>query len=370
MRIGLDYRPALINREGIGRYTRELVRALARLPDAPELRLFGWSLAPTRTTREEMGLAGSSARLSRVRFPARYFPKLCAWTGRGAEDWVGGAALWHHTQPSLLPVRAALEVSTIFDLIYMRGGGFLSDEAAQRMTSSAREALQRSKLVFVPSRFVADDLVRTLGVDPAKLRVTWLGCDHSIRGERSVDAVPEGRDAILTLSRVDRRKNHIAMLEAFEILCRSNSTLRWIVAGPRGHGAGDFDAALERSPVRARVERHDFVPEEHLQAFWKRTALFWFTSLDEGFGLPPLEAMLRGIPTLASNCASLPEVLGDGAVLLDPRDTAALAARSAELIADRDAWCLQGGAGRQWAGQLTWERCASATLRGYRESLR
>jgi glycosyltransferase involved in cell wall biosynthesis len=372
MKLGLDYRPALINREGIGRYTRELVRALVRLDDAPELGLFGWSLAPDRSTAEERGLQGSTARLHRLRFPARWFPALCRWSGRGADDWVGGTQLWHHTQPSLLPVRAAREVTTIFDLIYMRGGGFLSDEAAERMTASAREAIARSQLVFVPSQFVADDLVRTLDVERSKLRVTWLGCDHALRGEdRMIPAPPrEARDAILTLSRVDRRKNHLAMLRAFEILGRTHADLRWVVAGPRGHGAEEFDAALARSSARERVERHDFISEQELCKLWSRTALFWFTSLDEGFGLPPLEAMLRGIPTLASTSGSLPEVLGSAAVLLDPKDVEGLARRSAELRDDPDLWAARSAAAAAWASSFTWERCAQATLSGYRECLR
>ncbi len=370
MRAGLDYRPALINREGIGRYTRELVRAMLRLPDGPELGLFGWSLAPDRSSAEERGLDAGRARLSRVRFPSRWFPRLCRWTGRGADDWVGGAELWHHTQPSLLPVRSAVEVVTIFDLIYMRGGGFLSEAAAERMTRSARESIARSRLVFVPSQFVAEDLVSTLGVDRSRIRVTWLGCEHSLRGMRPSAPRRDGRDAILTLCRVDRRKNHPAMLRAFEILHRERPDLRWIVAGPRGHGAEEFDAALERSPSRAAVERHDFVPEEALGPLWNRAALFWFTSLDEGFGLPPLEAMLRGIPTLASTCGSLPEVLGTGAMLLDPADAEGLAARSRECLADAELWQAHSRRGAQWAGELSWERCARATLEGYTECLR
>lgn len=353
----------------MGRYTRELVRAMAHLPQAPQLGLFGWTIASARSDAQEQGLSGSTARLSRLRFPSRWFPQLCAWTGRGAEDWVGGAQVWHHTQPNLLPVRRAIEVATIFDLIYMRSNDFLSPAAAERMTRSARETLARSRLVFVPTHFVLGELVRVMGADPARIRVTRLGADHAWRNPALRAQSLGQRRAILTLSRVDRRKNHVAMLRAFEILAREDQQLRWIVAGPDGHGAEDFAAALAHSPARHQVERHAFVPEQQLAQLWSRSAAFWFTSLDEGFGLPPLEAMGLGLPTFASHCASLPEVLGDGAQLLHPEDTEGLAHATRPVLRDRELWLAHSQRGLRWAQAWTWERCAQETLRGYAEVL-
>ena len=86
MKIGLDYRTALVNREGIGRVTRELARGLVESGHGPDLRLFAWTMAPSKFARNELGLAGSGARTSRVRFPSRWIPKLCRAVGRGADD--------------------------------------------------------------------------------------------------------------------------------------------------------------------------------------------------------------------------------------------------------------------------------------------
>ena len=110
------------------------------------------------------------------------------------------------------------------------------------------------------------------------------------------------------------------MLRAFELVVRARRGARWIVAGPAGHGCEDFEQALAASPARANVEWLRYVPEDKLGALHARAGLFWFTSLDEGFGLPPLEAMARGLPTISSTRGSLPEVLGKGAQLLDPED--------------------------------------------------
>jgi len=368
MRVALDYRPALTNREGIGRYARELVRALLELGHGPELGLFGWTLAPRRASRAELGLAGRGARYSRLRFPSRWFPRFAALTGRGAEDFCGGAELWHHTQPSLLPVRKAREVATIFDCIYTRPNGFLSDEAAASMSASARRQIERSRLVLVPSEFVKDELVLGFGLDPERVVVTLLGCDHALREP----ARPRARGAdltLLTVSRVDRRKNHVRMLRAFEIVARARREARWIVAGPADHNAQDFEAALAGSPARAQVEWLRYVPEEELGALHARAGLFWFTSLDEGFGLPPLEAMARGLPTISSTRASLPEVLGQGALLLDPEDVEALARETLGLLADRGRAEELAQRGRARASQLSWKACAAQTWEAYAHAL-
>ncbi len=368
MRVALDYRPALVNREGIGRYTRELVRALCALGHGPQLGLFGWTLAGRRVEASELGLERSGARLTRLRVPSRWFPRLCALSGRGAEDFCGGAALWHHTQPSLLPVREAREVATIFDCIYARENEFLSREAAASMTASAREQIRRSRRILVPSAFVRGELARTFDVDPARVDVTLLGCDHALRSADAPGVAREGA-TVLTVSRVDRRKNHVRMLRAFERLREARRDARWIVAGPAGHGAEDFARACAASPARDAIERRVDVPERELAVLHARARAFWFTSLDEGFGLPPLEAMARGVPTLASTCASLPEVLGDGAVLLDPDDDEGLARATLEILDDPARADELVRRGRARAAELSWASCARSTWSAYERAL-
>src|SRR5262245_57893693 len=99
MRVGLDYRPALQNREGIGRYARELVRGFVELGVDGDLGLFGYTLAPMRYSRRELGLLRSKAELVRLRWPSKWLPSLLGALGKGVDDLVGGADVFHHTQP-------------------------------------------------------------------------------------------------------------------------------------------------------------------------------------------------------------------------------------------------------------------------------
>src|SRR5690606_20068874 len=103
MRVGIDYRSALLNREGIGRYGRELVRGLVEPGFGPNLGLFGYSLAKRRFDDEALGIVGSGAELCRLRFPNRWMPGLLERLGKGVDDLVGGCQVYHHTQPHRLP---------------------------------------------------------------------------------------------------------------------------------------------------------------------------------------------------------------------------------------------------------------------------
>ena len=375
MKIGIDYRSALLNREDIGRTTREFVRALVELGHGAELGLFGWTLAPVKFTRDELGLAGSEARLARFRFPSRWIPDLCRTLGKGVDDLAGGCDVYHHTQPHLLPVRSAVEVATIFDCIYMDGGPFVSPAAAESMTRAAREMVARARKILVPSHFVAHEVEVRLGARKSDIHVVWLGCDHITRRARAADesqaeGTSEHGDArepfVLTVTRVDGRKNHVRMLRVFERLVAEGLAQRWVVAGPDGHGVEAFDAALASSPVRSRVERLKFVDDAELPRLYARTSLFLFASLNEGFGLPPLEALACGAPVVAGNNTSMPEVLGDAALLVDVLDEDALFDASRRLIREPDLAAELRARGLRRAGELTWQACARATYDVYR----
>lgn len=276
--------------------------------------------------------------------------------------------MFHHTQPHVLPVRAAVEVSTIYDCLYALGRGFVSDDAAASMTAAARTQIERSRIVLVPSAYVAADAVRVLGADPARVHVAPLGCDHVLRHASRVEVERE-RGLVLTVSRVDARKNHVRALRTFERLVRERLATRWIVAGPDGHGCEELDAALASSDARDRVTRLRFVDERELADLCARCALFLFPSLGEGFGLPPLEAMALGAAVVAGDNSSQPEVLGDAAVLVDAQDEEALFEATRSVLGDEERARDLARKGRERAARFTWEAAARATLDGYRRAV-
>jgi glycosyltransferase involved in cell wall biosynthesis len=378
VRVGFDYRPALLNREGIGRYARELVRGFLDLEFGTHLGLFAYSLAGSKFSRRELGLDGKRAELVRLRIPSRWMPGLLRRLGKGVDDLVGGCDVYHHTNPHVLHVRRAAEVATIFDTIYTLdaqadgaeggGAGYLSREAAQKMTASAKELVSRVKTVIVPSEFVGAEVVMTFGVPPERVAIAHLGCDHVAR-----DLPPEGyaRPAepyLLTVSRVDARKNHLRMLEAFERIVKEGFPHRWVIAGPPGHGAEVFERALAESPARGRVEWRRFVADTELPKLYSQADLFLFASLNEGFGLPPLEAMACGVPVVASCVTSMPEVLGDAAFLVEPTESERIFEAARRMLAEPEIGREFAEKGKRRAREFTWRECARRTLLAYREA--
>lgn len=370
MRVGIDYRPALVNREGIGRYTRELVRAMVELGFDGNLGLFGYTLAGTRFSREELGLAGSSAELLRLRWPSRWLPWLLARAGKGVDDLVGGANVFHFPQYNLLDVRAAAEVATVHDCIYLSSADTVEPAVAERMAATAREMVRRARRVLVPSEFTGAEVVMGLGAHPARVVHTPLGCDHVAR-ELPPQGFPKASEPyLLTVARVEPRKNHVRVLRAFELLAREGFPHRWIVAGPRGWRAEDFERALAASPVRDRVEWRRDVPDAELPRLYAQADAFLFPSLAEGFGLPPLEAMACGTPVVTSCVSATAEVCGDAAFLVEPTDVERIFEATRRLLAEPELALDHASRGRQRSREFTWKECAKRTLLAYQAATR
>lgn len=371
LRVGLDYRPALVNCEGIGRATRELVRALPQAMTATErLALFGWTLRPPRFAAEELGLANTT-QLSRRRFPARW---TNAWLGlRGGADGLLGANVFHHTQPRRLCVRRAATTTMIWDLLFLDddgqpGGPWVAAETAQAMATSARAAADESDLILVPTDFVRQDVIQKLNIAPERVRTVGLGAAHLPAPDYG--ALHTRPPFLLTVTRIDPRKNHALVLAAFERLVAMGLPHHWLVVGPNGWRAADFHAAVARSPVRHRIALIPKASDAEVAALFATAEAFVFPSRGEGFGLPPVEAQLAGIPVVALRASCLPEVLGDGCAWIEPdtldAETEALATTLRDVLSNHVTRAGLIARGTQNAARHTWAQSAARHLDAWR----
>ncbi len=372
MRVGIDYRPALVNGEGIGRYVRELVRGLIEHNFGGNLGLFGYTLAGARFSHEELGLSprppGTNPELVRLRWPSKALPWLLGRLSKGVDDLVGGCQVYHHTQYSRLAVRTALEVATIHDCLYLKDADYVDAQAAERMAAQARALATHAKRILVPSEFVGAEVVLHFGVWPSQITVTPLGCDHLARALPPEGFPPAQEPYVLTVARVDNRKNHVRMLAAFERLVQEGLPHRWVVAGPRGYGSEHFERALARSPAASRVEWRRDVREAELPRLYSQADLFLFASLGEGFGLPPLEAMVAGTPVVTSAITALPEVCGDAAWYVEPTEPERIFEAMRRLLTERELRAEFVAKGRAQARKFTWRETARQTLLAYQKA--
>ena len=209
-------------------------------------------------------------------------------------------------------------------------------------------AARRAHRVIVISHWVADRVVERLGLDPARVHAIHLGVDHDLfTPDPAVDREP----FLLYPARPWPHKNHARLLEAFRLVREARPELRLVLTGA-GHDPAQPDG----------VECRGAVSTAELVSLYQRASALVFPSLYEGFGLPPVEAMACGCPVAASSAGSLPEVVGDAAVLFDPHDPASIAAGTLEALARADDLRARG---LEHAARFTWEATARAHDRVY-----
>jgi glycosyltransferase involved in cell wall biosynthesis len=366
---GLDRAPT-----GIGRYAVELLRALAALPRAPEIVLL---------TTEREDHHGLWECFERQPLPGcRLLPGLLT-TG----NLLLSAAVWRHRlavvhdpngiAPLLGPRLGARRVVTVHDAF-----GYVCPEAHNRLDNwryraMLPRALAASDAVLTDSEHSRKDLVRYLGLGQGKVRAVHLGIDPRFRpvsdGLARRAALARygvaGWPYVLYTGGINARKNIARLLEAFALLTAEGPApagLRLVIAGKRQWVTDEIDATLRRINLGERVHFTGYVADEDLPALYSAAELFVFPSLYEGFGLPPLEAMACGTPSVVSAASSLPEVVGDAALLVDPTDVAAIAALMGRVLSASPLAADLRARGMERARRFSWERTARETAEIYR----
>jgi glycosyltransferase involved in cell wall biosynthesis len=325
---------------GVGLYSREMLLGLTAAQ--PEAR-FDFCYRPRRYWRSWGAPIPANARRRLLAEPL----------GPRAAD------LFHGLNQRLprIPLRRA--VTTFHDLFVLTGE-YSTEAFRDRFAAQARDAAQRSAAIIAVSAFTKNAVVSLLGVDAAKVRVVH-------HGVRDLPYSPTPREqVVLNVGAIQRRKNIARLVEAFETL---EPGWRLVLAGSFGYGSADILARIQQSPARDRISILGYVSHSELAGWYSRAMIFAFPSLDEGFGMPVLEAMAAGTPVITSARSALPEVAGDAAVLVDPADTEALGVALRQLAGKEDLRRDLAWRGMARARLFTWEKAARETWDLYREVL-
>ena len=353
LRVGLDYRCALLTHAGIARSVRELVRALAARDDV-EVHLYGHSVARARCADP----IPERAHLHRWPLPSRALPHLHR-LGLGPEHFCGRVRIFHWTDYIYPPLVSAQGVVTVHDLAFAVDPVYHGERMSRELLARCRDATTRAALVVVPTQATARAAREHLALPAAKVRVVPFGADH----------VPErdlGQgDEVLMLGTIEPRKNHARVLAAWQLLPRPRPRLR--VVGRVGWECDTVVQALIAAEQRGDLVWQREASDAEVRAALARAQLLLYPSLLEGFGFPPLEAMRSGIPVLAGDTPALREVLDDGALFCDPREPAAIADGIARALADHALRTRLRRSGRARAASLRWADAAAGYAAGYRE---
>ncbi|KHD87932.1 MAG: hypothetical protein OM95_11720 [Bdellovibrio sp. ArHS] len=222
--------------------------------------------------------------------------------------------------------------------------------------------------VIVNSQFTKSQVLKHFPQLEDRLHLTYLGCNRSkMTGAGAPLGLPD--KYILFLATLEKRKNVLGVVKAFEILKGQGFEEKLVLAGAWGFGCEEIQRAIASSPYKQDIIHLSYVPTHNLSELYQKARVFFFPSWYEGFGIPVLEAMALGTPVVTSSGGVLEEISADAASLVDPGSPQAMAAALVRVLTDqvyREALIEKG---RRQAAKFTWEKCAQDTLEVYRKIL-
>ena len=275
------------------------------------------------------------------------------------EFHVPRAELFHGLNQRMPRKRMKHRVCTFHDLFVLTGN-YSTPEFRQVFTARSKQAAERCDLIVAVSQFTASQVEEHLKVDRSRIRVIH----HGVRDAADHTTFPR-ENLILHVGAIQERKNIARLVEAFETVPKD---WKLVLAGSSsGFGAEKILQRIASSPARDRIQITGYLSGPALDRLFARSRIFAFPSLDEGFGMPVLEAMMRGVPVITSNRSALPEVAGNAALQIDPDDTEALSGAIHCLIGDSALNTKLIAAGKERAGKFTWRSAVNKTWEVYRE---
>jgi glycosyltransferase involved in cell wall biosynthesis len=342
LRIALDATYSLgRSLSGVGVYSRELLNALAATDFAQG---WDWFYRSQRYLRAHLQKLPPNVRIRRLS------------SHKGDRT----ALLFHGLNQRLPELRFPRQIATFHDL-FVLSGDYSTPEFRERFAAQAREAASAADLIIAVSAFTASQVERYLNMPTDRIRVIHHGVlPRPIPGDTPREKI------ILCVGALQKRKNQTTLVRAFRA-APPDWTL--VLAGSEGYESQSVFREVANSPAHNRIHVTGYISDAEIARWYAKASIFAFPSLDEGFGMPALEAMAAGIPVIAGNRSSLPEICGHAALLIDPASDEELAHAIRLLAADDNLRTKMIAAGKAHAARFRWENAVEKTIAVYKELL-
>lgn len=360
-RVALELQPCCGSRSGIGIYTYELA---SRLRDADGMAFHGNLFNFLGRNDNRAALSGIEMPVTeRHVFPYGVYRRVWDWLPIPYEFFFPESSdltvFFNYVVPPRIEGRV---ITTVCDMTYQRYPETMDRRNLKRIREGIEYSVNRSSRVLTISEFSKREIVELLGVPEEKVWVVPSAPNISEEmaeiGDVRAKFQIEG-PYILYVGNVEPRKNLVRLLEAFARLkAWPGIPHRLVLAGGRGWNNEDFDSALAVHPNQGEIILTGYVTTAEKNVLYCGADAFVFPSLYEGFGIPPLEAMHWGCPVVAADAASLPEVVGDAAALVDPLDAESIAEGLQRVLEDRTYAERLRDAGHRQAKKYNWDDSA------------
>jgi glycosyltransferase involved in cell wall biosynthesis len=365
VRIGIDLRLHAYAPGGISYYARRLASAMAEQGAASDL-----TLVSHRRDRDPLLIAGARSRT--VWTPPHH--RLEQWA-LGAEIAPLNLDIFHSTDFIPPAWGARRMVATIHDLNFLHYPEYLDAEARTYYNAQIHWAVRRADALIVDSEATRQDLATLLGVAPERSQVVHLAADEQFRPLTPDQVMPHlarhglSPGYLLFVGVWDPRKNLSGLLKALSLWREMEDVPRLVVAGRPGWLSGEIHSQVASLGLEPYVRFLERPTTDELVALYNGALLLVIPSFYEGFGLPALEAMQCGTPVVSSNRASLPEVVGEGGILIDPESPEMIADACRRIAGDSALRQFLREAGLRQARRFSWAKTAEQTREVYRAAL-
>lgn len=362
MTIGIDGTRGINEKAGIGRYTAHLCGEMARRQDIDTRFLFTAVRHKKEKVKEIKRLVGAR-RFALKSVPGEWKNTILGWPVSIPDMWVKNIDLWH--APSIWEAPLATNrklVVTIHDMTPFLFPELRGQKVSKNQQRRTIKTTKKADSIICISKATADDLVKFIPEVKDKISIVPLGVEDSFKQLNYT----KKEKVILTVGTVEPRKNLKLLFETFERLPEKlqKDYKIWVIGASGWRNSDIFDKA---NKLGDKVKFFGYVSDDELVELYNRAEIFAFPSIYEGFGLPLLEAMACGLPIIANNISSIPEVTGDAAMLMENEVTRWKAGLE-RLMTDTNLRAKMRHAGLLRAKKFTWQKMAEETVKVYEKT--
>ncbi|MGD0352430.1 MAG: glycosyltransferase family 1 protein [Dehalococcoidia bacterium] len=356
---------------GLATYTTNLLESLAKVDSRNRYTVYSMRLETGK-----LSIENDNFTIKEVPDLLSFLPFWYSWTfwyytGFSAQLSLDKPDLFLSTHPALPLYHPYPRVVIIYDLTPVVLKGAHRADFRFKFGKEVSHAARRANKIIAISQSTKKDLINLLGAKPEKISVVYPGYDDDIfkpspdphKVETALRKYGIVSSYIIYVGILEPKKNILRLVEAFASLKRDGKIVhKLVIAGKRAWGDEKVFQAVRRNGLEGEVIFTGYVPQEELPLLMSGADVFVFPSLHEGFGIPPLEAMACGAPVITSNASSLPEVVGDAGILVDPYNVDEIAEAIYKVVSDGKLREQMRRKGLERAKLFSWKKAAQQTL--------
>ena len=372
VRIGINASRVFDVHTGVGRYTSNLCRSVSKTDSAKDYYFYLPGLNGGACMKDMNGVQHGKQRTFLQNNMLRILWEQIVLPIYSRKDRLDLFHYTNQTYPLMQAVRPV--IITVHDVAYIRFP-WLFKNASQIYRQYINElVVRKADMIIVPSYSTKKDLTYLFGIRSEKIKVIYHGVESRFLQISNVEEYRRRNNLpanmILTVGTLEPRNNIVTLIKAFkELRERGLKDYKLVVAGDKRCNIKELLDEIKSNNLEQAILFPEDVRDEDLPLLYNCAKIFVYPSLYEGFGLPPLEAMACGVPVITSNTSSLPEVIGDAGIMVDPTDVNSLCESMYILLKDKELWNHMSNKGRERSNLFSWENTAKKILKIYDEAL-